>query len=82
MRESMLNLGERIPIHDVHIVITAILIQKESGGNLAEILDKVAAIIRERFRLKKQVQVHTAQGRLTGWILSLLPWFSGSLCTW
>jgi tight adherence protein B len=73
MRESMLNLGARIPIHDVHIVITAILIQKESGGNLAEILDKVAAIIRERFRLKKQVQVHTAQGRLTGWILSLLP---------
>ena len=73
MRESMLNLAERIPIHDVHIVITAILIQKESGGNLAEILDKVAYIIRERFRLKKQVQVHTAQGRLTGWILSLLP---------
>ena len=73
MRESMLNLGARIPIHDVHIVITAILIQKESGGNLAEILDKVAAIIRERFRLKKQVQVHTAQGRLTGWILTLLP---------
>ena len=73
MRESMLNLGVRIPIHDVHIVITAILIQKESGGNLAEILDKVASIIRERFRLKKQVQVHTAQGRLTGWILSLLP---------
>jgi tight adherence protein B len=73
MRESMLNLAARVPIHDVHIVITAILIQKESGGNLAEILDKVAAIIRERFRLKKQVQVHTAQGRLTGWILTLLP---------
>jgi tight adherence protein B len=73
MRESMLNLGARVPIHDVHIVITAILIQKESGGNLAEILDKVSSIIRERFRLKKQVQVHTAQGRLTGWILSLLP---------
>jgi tight adherence protein B len=73
MRESMLNMGARIPIHDVHIVITAILIQKESGGNLAEILDKVAAIIRERFRLKRQVQVHTAQGRLTGWILTLLP---------
>jgi tight adherence protein B len=73
MRESMLNLGARMPIHDVHIVITAILIQKESGGNLAEILDKVAAIIRDRFRLKRQVQVHTAQGRLTGWILTLLP---------
>lgn len=73
MRESMLNLAARIPIHDVHIIVTAILIQKESGGNLAEILEKVSSIIRERFRLKKQVQVHTAQGRLTGWILALLP---------
>src|SRR2546427_2039459 len=78
MRESMLNLGARIPIHDVHIIITAILIQKESGGNLAEILEKVAHIIRERFRLKKQVRVHTAQGRLTGWILTLLPLILGA----
>lgn len=78
MRESMLNLGERIPIHDVHIAITAILIQKESGGNLAEILEKVASIIRDRFRLRKQVQVHTAQGRLTGWILTLLPVILGT----
>ena len=49
------------------------LIQKESGGNLAEVLEKVAQTTRERFRLKKQVSVHTAQGRMTGWILSLLP---------
>jgi tight adherence protein B len=54
-------------------VVTAILIQKESGGNLAEVLDKVAYVIRERFRLKRQVRVHTAQGRMTGWILSILP---------
>jgi tight adherence protein B len=73
MRESLLNLAARIPIHDVHIIVTAILIQKESGGNLAEILEKVAYIIRQRFRLKKQVRVHTAQGRLTGLILTLLP---------
>src|SRR5437867_2973473 len=78
MRESMLNLGARVPIHDVHIIITAILIQKESGGNLAEILEKVAYIIRERFRLKRQVSVHTAQGRLTGWILTLLPLILGA----
>ena len=52
---------------------TAILIQKESGGNLAEVLDKTAHVIRERFRLKRQIMVHTAQGRLTGWILTLLP---------
>ena len=52
---------------------TAIMIQKESGGNLAEVLDKTSYVIRERFRLKRQIKVHTAQGRLTGWILSLLP---------
>ena len=55
------------------MVVTAILIQKESGGNLAEVLDKVAYVIRERFRLRRQVRVHTAQGRMTGWILSFLP---------
>jgi len=49
------------------------MIQKESGGNLAEVLDKTCHVIRERFRLKRQVGVHTAQGRLTGWILTLLP---------
>jgi tight adherence protein B len=49
------------------------MIQKETGGNLAEVLDKVAWVIRERFRLKRQVATHTAQGRLTGIILTLLP---------
>ncbi len=72
-RIAMLNLATRIPIQDVRIVVTAMLIQKESGGNLAEVLDKVAHIIRDRYRLKRQIRVHTAQGRLTGWILSLLP---------
>ena len=67
------NLVTRVPLQDVRIVATAILIQKESGGNLAEVLDKTAYVIRERFRLKRQVRIHTAQGRLTGWILSFLP---------
>ena len=49
------------------------MIQKESGGNLAEVLDKTAHVIRERFRLKRQIQVHTAQGRMTGIVLTLLP---------
>jgi tight adherence protein B len=62
-----------VPLQDLRIVTTAILIQKESGGNLAEVLDKAAQVIRERFRLKRQVRVHTAQGRLTGWILAFLP---------
>jgi tight adherence protein B len=73
VRAAMSNLVTRVPLQDLRMVVTAILIQKESGGNLAEVLDKTAHVIRERFRLKKQVQVHTAQGRLTGWILSFLP---------
>jgi tight adherence protein B len=73
LKTAMNNLAARIPLQDLKIVITAILIQKESGGNLAEVFDKAAYVIRERFRLKQQVRVHTAQGRLTGWILSFLP---------
>ena len=73
LRTAMENLVTRVPLQDLRMVVTAILIQKESGGNLAEVLDKVAHVIRERFRLKRQVSIHTAQGRLTGWILSFLP---------
>ncbi|QEE27898.1 type II secretion system F family protein [Terriglobus albidus] len=73
LRTAMENLVKRVPLQDLRIVVTAILIQKESGGNLAEVLEKAAHVIRERFRLKRQIRVHTAQGRLTGWILSFLP---------
>jgi len=73
LKTAMDNLLQRVPLQDLRIVATAIMIQKESGGNLAEVLDKAAHAIRERFRLKRQVMVHTAQGRLTGWILTLLP---------
>jgi tight adherence protein B len=73
MKAALDNLVERVPLQDMKIVSTAIMIQKESGGNLAEVLDKASYIIRDRFRLKKQIMVHTAQGRLTGIILALLP---------
>lgn len=73
MKEALANLITRIPVQDLMIATTAILIQKESGGNLAEVLDKTAYVIRERFRLKRQIMVHTAQGRFTGLILTLLP---------
>jgi tight adherence protein B len=73
LKTALGNLAARVPLQDLRMVITAILIQKESGGNLAEVFDKAAYVIRERFRLKRQVRVHTAQGRLTGWILSVLP---------
>ena len=73
LKTALDNLISRIPLQDLRIVGTAIMIQKESGGNLAEVLEKTSHVIRERFRLKRQIGVHTAQGRLTGWILTLLP---------
>jgi len=73
LREAMLNLADRVPLPDVGFLVTAILVQKETGGNLAEVLDKTAAVIRDRFRLRGQLRVYTAQGRLTGWILATLP---------
>ena len=69
----MLGLVERVPLPDVSFLVTAILVQKETGGNLAEVLDKTAVVIRERFRLRGQLRIYTAQGRLTGWILASLP---------
>lgn len=79
LKSALDNLVTRVPIQDVKILATAILIQRESGGNLAEVLEKTAQVIRERFRLKRQVMTHTAQGRLTGWILTLLPIVLGFL---
>ncbi|HYY69090.1 MAG TPA: type II secretion system F family protein [Terriglobales bacterium] len=72
-RETMLNLGRRVPIQDLHFVITAILVQKETGGNLAEILDKTSRLIRERVRIEGQMRIHSAQARATGWVLCLMP---------
>lgn len=77
LRTSLMNLTKRVPVQDYRIFVAAVLIQKESGGNLAEVLDKVVQTARERFRLKKQVSVHTAQGRMTGWVLSFLPLIIG-----
>jgi tight adherence protein B len=73
LKTAMDNMSVRVPLQDLRIVATAIMIQKESGGNLAEVLDKTSHVIRERFRLKRQVMTHTAQGRMTGIILSILP---------
>jgi tight adherence protein B len=73
MRDAMLNLVERVPLDDVRFLTTAILLQKETGGNLAQILDKTAAVMRERARLRGQLRIYTAQGRITGWILCIMP---------
>lgn len=75
LRDALLNLTERVPLIDVQFFVTALLIQKETGGNLAEILDGLAHVIRDRFRIYRDVQTKTAQGRLTAIILIALPPF-------
>jgi tight adherence protein B len=75
LRDALLNMTERIPSIDVRFFVTALLIQKETGGNLAEILDGLARVIRDRFRIYREVRVRTAQGRLTAGILIALPVF-------
>ena len=65
--------AERIPVLDARFFVTAVLIQRESGGNLSEVLDNLAKVIRERFRVKRQIRVISAHGRITGWILVCLP---------
>jgi tight adherence protein B len=72
-REAMLNLVKRMPLPDMQFVVTAMLVQKETGGNLVQILDKTSYLIRERNRVEGQLRIRTAQGRLTGWILCALP---------
>jgi tight adherence protein B len=72
-RDALLQMGGRVPSRDLQFLITAILVQKETGGDLTEILDRTSHVIRERIRIEGEVRTHTAQGRLTGWILSLLP---------
>jgi tight adherence protein B len=75
LRDAVLNMTERVPLIDVRFFVTALLIQKETGGNLAEILDGLARVIRDRFRIYREVRVRTAQGRLTAGILIALPIF-------
>ncbi len=75
MRDAIAGLVDRVPVDDMRFLATAILLQKESGGNLAQILDKTAAVIRERARLRGQLRIYTAQGRITGWILGFAPFF-------
>ena len=79
IRDAMMNLVARMPVDDMRFLATAILLQKESGGNLAQILDKTSALVRERARLRGQVRIYTAQGRITGWILCGAPFIMFAL---
>ena len=73
LQDSLLGMADRVNLVDVRILVTAILIQREVGGNLAEILDNLSAVVRARFTIRRQVRVYTAQGRMTGYLLSALP---------
>ncbi len=73
LRDALLNMAERVPLIDVRFFVTALLVQKETGGNLAELLDELSRLIRERFRIYREVKVRTAQGRLTAAVLIALP---------
>ncbi len=73
MKEALNNLAVRVPLLDVRFFVTAVLIQRETGGNLAEILDNLAYVVRERFKVLRQVRVYTAHGRFTSYVLIALP---------
>ncbi len=78
-KDAILQLSARVPSKDLRFLVTAMLVQKETGGNLTEILDRTTHIIRERLRIQGEIRTKTAQGRLTGWILALMPIFLGVL---
>ena len=73
VRDALMNLTERVPLVDIKFFVTAVMLQRETGGNLAEILDNLSYVIRERFKVQRQVRVHTAQGRLTMALLMAMP---------
>ncbi|HXM69148.1 MAG TPA: type II secretion system F family protein [Candidatus Acidoferrum sp.] len=73
VRDALTNLTERVPLVDIKFFVTAVMLQRETGGNIAEILGNLSTVIRERFKLQRQVRVHTAQGRLTMVLLMGMP---------
>ena len=75
LKDALNALAERVPLVDVKFFVTAVAIQRDTGGNLAEILDNLAHVVRERFKIQRQVSVHTAHGRITGFVLLALPAF-------
>ena len=73
MRDCLLQLLDRVPSADLRVLVTGMLVQKETGGNLTEILERITFTIRERVRIHGEIRTHTAQGRMTGYILCALP---------
>ena len=72
-RDALQNLAVRVPLPDVRIFISSLQIQRDSGGNLGEILDTMSTVVRERFKLRRQIKIYTAEGRLSSYVLTALP---------
>jgi tight adherence protein B len=79
---ALLKMGSRVPSMDVQFFVSAVLLQKRTGGNLAELLDKLAQIIRERFKLRARIRAISAHGRMTGTVLSIIPIVVGGMMCW
>jgi tight adherence protein B len=77
--EAMTNLAIRVPVGDLRYFVIAVLIQRESGGNLAEILDTIGNMVRERLKLFAKIRVLSAEGRMSAWVLGLLPFATGGM---
>lgn len=77
--EALVRLADRVPIADLRYFVIAVMIQRESGGNLAELLDNIAAIVRARLKLLGEVRTLSAEGKLSAWILGLLPFAVGGV---
>ena len=73
LETELLKLSKRVPSMDVHFFVSAVLLQRRTGGNLAEILDKLATLIRERFKLRGKIRAISAHWRMTGTALTLIP---------
>lgn len=71
--DALRAMARRVPVLDARFFVTAVLTQRESGGNLSEVLDNLASVMRERFKLKRQIRVISAHGRISAWVLSALP---------
>ncbi|WP_179400630.1 type II secretion system F family protein [Burkholderia guangdongensis] len=73
LHDALMNLATRVPVQDLRYFVIAVLIQRETGGNLAELLDSISTLIRERFKLFDKIRVLSAEGRMSAWVLGLLP---------
>lgn len=82
LETALAKMGRRVPLLDVHFFVSAVLLQKRTGGNLAELLDKLAYLIRERFKLRGRIRAISAHGKMTGAVLSAIPIAVGLMMCW